>query len=83
MNECILTAGQATADNLPAQIAQIQYLMRVPTVEMAESITSVLDNNAAAAAAISHCDWSRDWGGLCWSRRLGDFERNGGRRQLR
>jgi len=66
MNECILTAGQATADNLPAQIAQIQYLMRVPTVEMAERITTVLDKNAAAAAAISHCDWSRDW--VCKSR---------------
>ena len=66
MNECILTAGQATADNLPAQIAQIQYLMRVPTLEMAERITSVLDTNAAAAAAVSHCDWSRDW--VCKSR---------------
>ena len=61
MNECILTAGQATADNLPAQIAQIQYIMRVPTIEMAERITGVLDNNAAAAASISHCSWRRDW----------------------
>ncbi len=61
MNECILTAGQATADNLPAQIAQIQYIMRVPTIEMAERITGILDNNAAAAASISHCSWQRDW----------------------
>ena len=66
MNECILTAGQATADNLPAQIAQIQYIMRVPTIEMAESITSVLDNNAKAAAAVSHCSWKKDW--VCKSR---------------
>jgi aminobenzoyl-glutamate utilization protein B len=66
MNECILTAGQATADNLPAQIAQIQYLMRVPTIEMAERITSILDRNAAAAASISHCGWRRDW--VCKSR---------------
>ena len=61
MNECILTAGQATADNLPAQIAQIQYILRVPTIEMAQRITGVLDNNAAAAATISHCSWHRDW----------------------
>jgi aminobenzoyl-glutamate utilization protein B len=61
MNECILTAGQATADNLPAQLAQIQYILRVPTIDMAERITSVLDTNAAAAASISHCSWSRDW----------------------
>ena len=61
MNECILTAGQATADNLPAQIAQIQYLMRVPTIEMAERITRVLDRNAEAASSISHCSWRRDW----------------------
>jgi aminobenzoyl-glutamate utilization protein B len=61
MNECILTAGQATADNLPAQIAQIQYIMRVPSIEMAQRITGILNNNAAAAASISHCSWRRDW----------------------
>ncbi|MEM7565151.1 MAG: amidohydrolase, partial [Pseudomonadota bacterium] len=61
MNECILTAGQATADNLPAQLSQIQYILRVPTIEMAERITKVLDANAKAAASISHCNWQRDW----------------------
>ncbi|MGH1541332.1 MAG: amidohydrolase [Arenicella sp.] len=61
MNECILTAGQATADNLPAQIAQIQYIMRVPDVEMAETVMKVLDQNAEAAASITHCSWRRDW----------------------
>lgn len=66
MNECILTAGQATADNLPAQIAQIQYMMRVPTIEMAETVMQVLDQNATAAASISHCSWRRDW--VCKSR---------------
>jgi aminobenzoyl-glutamate utilization protein B len=35
--------------------------MRVPTIEMAQRITAVLDNNAAAAASISHCSWRRDW----------------------
>lgn len=66
MNECILTAGQATADNLPAQISQIQYMMRVPTIEMAETVMNVLDKNAAAAASITHCSWRRDW--VCKSR---------------
>ena len=61
MNECILTAGQATADNLPASIAQIQYIMRVPDVAMAERITSVLDANADSAARVSHCTWKKDW----------------------
>lgn len=61
MNESITLAGQATADNLPAQIAQIHYIMRVPTVEMAEQITKLLDNNAAAAASVAHCSWRKDW----------------------
>lgn len=61
MNECILSAGQATADNLPAQIAQLQYIVRAPTVQMAESVTRVLDRNAAAAATTTQCTWRRDW----------------------
>jgi len=61
MNESITLAGQATSDNLPAQIAQIHYIMRVPTVEMAERIVTVLDSNAAAAASTSHCTWRKDW----------------------
>ena len=61
MNECILTAGQATADNLPAGIAQIQYIMRVPDVAMAERITSILDANADSAARVSHCTWKKSW----------------------
>lgn len=61
MNECILTAGQATADNLPAQIAQIQYILRVPDITMAQTITEVLDRNARAAAEVNHCQWRIDW----------------------
>ena len=61
MNESITVAGQATADNLPAQIAQIHYIMRVPTVEMAEQVTKQLDNNAAAAASVTHCSWRKNW----------------------
>ncbi len=61
MNETILTVGQATADNIPAQIGQIYYFIRVPEVEMAETIVRILDKNAEAAALASHCNWKRDW----------------------
>jgi metal-dependent amidase/aminoacylase/carboxypeptidase family protein len=61
MNESITLAGQATADNLPAQISQIHYIMRVPTIEMAERIVQGLDKNAEAAASTSHCNWKKDW----------------------
>ena len=61
VNEAILLAGQATADNLPAQVAQIQYFVRTPTVEMAEDVVRVLDRNAAAAAQAAHCTWRRHW----------------------
>ena len=50
ISEAILTAGQATADNLPAGLAEIQYMIRVPTIAMAEQVTAVLDRNAEAAA---------------------------------
>lgn len=66
VSEAILTAGQATADNLPAGLAEIQYMMRTPTVEMAEQITAVLDRNADAAAAMTGCRVERHW--VCKSR---------------
>ena len=61
LSEAILTAGQATADNLPADVAQIQYAWRVPDVASAESVLAILDANAAAAAAMSHCHLSERW----------------------
>ncbi len=61
MNECILSAGQATADNLPARLAQVQYIVRVPEIAMAERVLRVLDANAAAASAATHCEWERQW----------------------
>jgi aminobenzoyl-glutamate utilization protein B len=66
MSEAILTAGQATADNLPAGLAEIQYMLRVPTIGMAEQVTSVLDRNAESAAAMTGCRWERHW--VCKSR---------------
>ena len=66
VSEAILTAGQATADNLPAGLAEIQYMMRVPTLAMADRITTVLDRNAEAAAAMTGCRVERHW--VCKSR---------------
>ncbi|MBS0564153.1 MAG: amidohydrolase [Proteobacteria bacterium] len=61
VSEAILTAGQATADNQPAGLAEIQYMIRVPTIGMAETVTAALDRNAAAAAAMTGCRWERHW----------------------
>jgi aminobenzoyl-glutamate utilization protein B len=61
ISEAILTAGQATADNLPAGLAEIQYMIRVPTIAMAEQVTAVLDRNAEAAARMSGCRHERHW----------------------
>ena len=66
ISEAILTAGQATADNLPAGLAEIQYMMRTPDIAMAEQITAVLDRNAQAAADMTGCRWERHW--VCKSR---------------
>ncbi|MGH1355309.1 MAG: amidohydrolase [Thalassovita sp.] len=66
LSEAILTAGQATADNLPASLADLQYMMRVPTLAMAERLTACLDRNAEAAAAMTGCRWERHW--VCKSR---------------
>ena len=61
ISEAILTAGQATADNLAAGLAEIQYILRVATIEMAEQVTAVLDRNAAGAAAMTQCRFERHW----------------------
>lgn len=61
LSEAILTAGQATADNLPHSLAQIQYSWRCPDVAMAEAVLAVLDRNAEAAAAATHCSATGRW----------------------
>ncbi|AUI51904.1 peptidase M20 [Arthrobacter crystallopoietes] len=61
LSDAIFTHGQATADNLPARIAQIQYSWRCPTVEMAEHVLTVLDRNAEHAAAMAHCRLETTW----------------------
>ncbi len=61
VSEAILTAGQATADNLPAGLAEIQYMIRVPSLAMAGQVTAVLDRNAEAAAMMTGCSFERHW----------------------
>ncbi len=61
LNEAILGAGQATADNLAPHYAQIQYSWRAPTLAMQERIAEVLDRNAEHVAAISHCKLRKTW----------------------
>ncbi len=66
ISEAILSAGQATADNLPAQLSDLQYMIRVPTVEMAKQVTAALERNAEAAAKMTGCRWEKHW--VCKSR---------------
>lgn len=61
ISEAILTAGQATADNLPAGLAEVQYMVRTPTLGMADAVVAALDRNAGAAAAMTGCRWERHW----------------------
>jgi aminobenzoyl-glutamate utilization protein B len=61
LSDAILTAGQATADNLPASLAQIQYSWRTPDVSMADRVLAVLDENADAAARATHCTVETRW----------------------
>lgn len=61
LNEAILVAGQATADNIPPHVGQIQYALRAPTIAMCEKVFAVLDNNAENVARIAHCRLTKAW----------------------
>lgn len=76
VSEAILTAGQATADNLPAGLAEIQYMMRTPTVAMAspflderscliapEDTVAILRRDLAPSQTHSTSD---DYTDMCW-----------------
>jgi aminobenzoyl-glutamate utilization protein B len=66
ISDAVLTAGQATADNLPAALAEVQFMIRVPTLAMAEQVTAALDRIAESAAGLSGCRFERHW--VCKSR---------------
>jgi aminobenzoyl-glutamate utilization protein B len=61
INEAILASGQATADNLAPNFAQIQYASRAPTLAMQERIYAILDRNADHAAAMTNCRVRKGW----------------------
>ena len=61
LSDAILTDGQATADNLPARVARIQFSWRTPDIAMAEHVLAVLDRNAEHAAAMAHCELEERW----------------------
>jgi aminobenzoyl-glutamate utilization protein B len=60
-NEAILCAGQATADNLAPHVSQIDYMVRTDSIAQADIISSVMDNNAEAAAKAAFCRWRKTW----------------------
>lgn len=61
LNEFVLAAGDATADNLPPRISQIQYSWRSPLLDVQEQIYRVLENNAKQAAAATGCEAWVQW----------------------
>ncbi|MBS0125325.1 amidohydrolase [Thetidibacter halocola] len=61
VSEAILATGQATADNLPALAADLQYMIRIPDIPMAEAITARLDAIADSAAALAGCTVEKVW----------------------
>ncbi len=61
VNEYILAAGDATADNLAPKFSQIQYAWRAPNLAIQEQIYRVLEQNARHAAAVTGCEVSVRW----------------------
>jgi aminobenzoyl-glutamate utilization protein B len=61
LNEHVLAAGDATADNLPPKFSQIQYAWRSPDLRIQEQIFRVLTQNARQAAATTGCRASLQW----------------------
>ncbi len=61
LNEYIVQAGYAAADNRAPGLAQIQYSLRAPTLDMCERVFEVLDRNAEHCAAMTHCTTSAAW----------------------
>jgi aminobenzoyl-glutamate utilization protein B len=61
LNEFILHAGQAAADNIAPGLGQIQYSLRAPTLDMCARVFEVLDRNAEHCAAMTHCKTTANW----------------------
>jgi aminobenzoyl-glutamate utilization protein B len=61
LNEFVMVAGDATSDNLPPRLSQIQYSWRSPALNIQEQIYRVLENNAREVARITGCEASIRW----------------------
>ncbi|MBO0708546.1 MAG: amidohydrolase [Candidatus Dormibacteraeota bacterium] len=61
LNEFVMVGGDATSDNLPPRLAQIQYSWRGPTLEIQERISRVLQENARHAAEVTGCRAHLRW----------------------
>jgi len=61
LNQVVLGAGNATADNLPARMGQIQYSWRSPVIEIQEQILEVLQRTARHVAGIANCEVKMRW----------------------
>jgi aminobenzoyl-glutamate utilization protein B len=61
LNEFVMVAGDATSDNLPPRLSQIQYSWRSPMLAIQQQIYNVLANNARHAAGTTGCRVSVRW----------------------
>lgn len=61
LNEAILVAGQATADNLAPGLGVIQYALRAARIDMAEKVFAILDLAADHVAAVTQCTLRKEW----------------------
>ena len=61
MNEAIMAAGQATADNVPPRLGIIQFAFRSPSLTQQRQIAKVLLNNAEHVAQVTGCTLKVRW----------------------
>ena len=61
LNEFILAAGDATSDNLPPRLSQIQYSWRAPTARDPAADLRRAGEQRQAAAAATGCDAHVQW----------------------
>ncbi len=61
INEAVMVAGQATADNMPPRIGILQYAFRSPSLTQQKQIAKVLINNAENVARITGTKLTVRW----------------------
>jgi len=61
INEAVMAAGQATADNMPPRVGIIQYAFRSPSLVQQEQIAKVLFSNAEHVAEVTGCRLTVRW----------------------